>query len=125
MIRILVLLLLTLPISSLAQEMDSLDFQTIRLVSFSPDDYPNPPYYVIIADQKQLGIAGELVQGQEYTLDFIDPEWIKKISFYIPEKAFPKYDSLGKNGVVEIEIKMENIKEIPPDILAKFVTIDN
>ena len=80
---------------------------------------------MIIADNKQLGIKHELVTEQEYTLDFLDPQWIDSISVYKDESAIKKYDSLGVNGVIEIVIMDEYIKQIPPEILAKFVPIDN
>jgi hypothetical protein len=126
MARIILLIVIgSLPIYSLAQNLDSLGQQSIRLVDLNTGNNNLRPYYVIIANNKQLGIKGDLVTEQENTIDFIDPKWIESISVYKDENATKKYDSLGLNGVVEITLKRESIKQIPPEILAKFVPIND
>jgi hypothetical protein len=126
MARIILLILIgSLPIYSLAQNLDSLDQQSIRLVDLNTDNINPRPYYVIIANDKQLGIRGDLVTEQENTIDFIDPKWIESISVFKDENAIKKYDSLGVNGVVEIVIMDEYIKQIQPEILAKFGPIND
>ena len=126
MARIILLIAIgSLPICSLAQNLDSLGQQSIRLVDFNTANNNMRPYYVIIANDKQLGIRGDLVTEQENTIDFIDPKWIESISVFKDENAIKKYDSLGVYGVVEIVIMDEYIKQIPPEILAKFEPIND
>ena len=92
------------------------------LINCRDCDSPQP-YYVIIAEDKQLGIDGVKNDDPDNILVYLEPKWIDSISVFKGEYATNKYGKLGENGVVEVHIKKRKIKHIPPDILAKFVPI--
>lgn len=84
----------------------------------------NSPLYIVTVDNKRLQIPenGNFKDTVAIanTINYINTDWIKSIDVLKGKNATDLYDSLGRNGVVLIELKNGSLKKLPPKIRKKF-----
>ncbi|MBT8190044.1 MAG: hypothetical protein HKN67_08590 [Saprospiraceae bacterium] len=82
------------------------------------------PYYVIIADGKQLEVSADKMKEKYDGLSILNPDHIKEISVYKDEKASELYGDNGKNGVIIITLKKGKLKLLPDEFKSGFKVIE-
>ena len=82
------------------------------------------PLYHITVDNKELQIPsnGDLSDSVSVAdaLAYINPDWIHSINVLKETSATDKYNSLGKNGVIFIELKTGSLEKMPVDFRNRF-----
>ena len=82
------------------------------------------PLYHITVDNKELQIPenGNLRDFASIAnaLAYINPGWIHSINVLKETSATDKYSSLGKNGVIVIELKSGSLEKMPVDFSERF-----
>lgn len=108
------------------QDLDSLkkanDVVTIRLDG--PHSTLGSPLYIISVDNKRLQIPehGNLKDSSTITntLSFVDPAWIQSINILEGKDATDAYDSLGRNGVILIELENAALEKMSVEFSKRF-----
>jgi hypothetical protein len=86
------------------------------------------PLYHITVDNNELQIPenGDLGDSTSIAnaLGYINPDWIHSINVLTETSATDKYNSLGKNGVIFIELKTGTLEKMPVDFKKRFKPIN-
>ena len=126
-------LLLILIISSIfGRAQDTLDLKginraiTITLDSTSHEPFPKPSY-VLIFRNKQLLLNNDFKTRKSgiKVLEYLHLNSIKRLTTIQGIPAIHKYGTFGNKGVVEIFLKRNFIKNLPPEIIAEFIPLRN
>lgn len=131
MTRIFTLIILCL-ISNTSWAQDNLTLKginkgiTISLVC-EPRDSVTKPSYVLIFRNKQLLLNNDFKTQKSgiKILEHLYPYSIKRLTTIQGIPAIHKYGTFGNKGVVEIFLKRNFIKNLPPEIIAEFIPLRN
>jgi hypothetical protein len=84
----------------------------------------NSPLYIITVDNRELQIPENGNLNDSITiansLSNINPDWIQSINVLKEKDATDKYNSLGQNGVILVELKDGTLEKIPADFSKRF-----
>jgi hypothetical protein len=84
----------------------------------------NSPLYIITVDNRELQIPENGNLNDSITiansLSNINPDWIQSINVLKEKDGTDKYNSLGQNGVILVELKDGTLEKIPADFSKRF-----
>lgn len=105
-------------------ESDSSKNIQIKLICSPTISSTNSPLLIITTDNKRFQIPeyGNWKDSTAIanTIGFLDPNWIKSINVLKDKDATEQFGTLGKNGVILIDLKKGSLKKFPSKIRKKF-----
>jgi len=119
---LLIALSFTLVWKAQAQDIEKSDGTKIEIRQST--DAKEQAYYVIKVGHKQTEFTSEELNIQENNFSAINPDWIKEVSVLKGEKAKVLYGEKGKNGVIIITLKEDNLADLPEKISTRLESVE-
>lgn len=127
-----VILILVCLLSAISWGQDTLGLKgvdkgiTITLICSSPSSLRSMPSLAIFIKKKRLLLDKDLeTPYRREVINLLNPASIKEIITIKGSEAKSKYGEFGNEGVVEIWLNRSAWKDLPPEILAEFQSIDD
>jgi len=106
------------------QESDTLKSDMLFTNCLKSFTLADSPLYIVTEGDRKLQIQANGNDKDSGTrsnvLSYIKPDWIQSIEILKGKDATDKYDSLGRNGLILIDLKKGSLRKMPFSIKRKF-----